>query len=318
MPRSIQSTIVFILFTVSLLLAQNDVNKKNSQDDINDNVVEKNVISLSEISRKANEIHISLNKISESIKPLNVIVEMEKSWPSIRDSIKKTLKSLDYKNLELLSTNKLQNLFQEWNINLERLKVQEQSLFMRLETLEKTALEIKNILVIWEQTAEVHNTKDTPEAIRKRIRTILNDIKQTNRQLLKRQEKVLTLRDQISVEEIKIAELISRINEAEVRLRNHLFAVDGAPLLELLFNESDSISLSTTIKNSSSDLIRISLVFINANSQRIYLHLIIYLLLIILLYYLKFEMLLIFFLMKQIKKSGHRHLCLIVLFLQVY
>ena len=233
-------------------------------------------IPITEISQSAQETRISLNKISTNLEPVADITAIEERLPAFLNSLKRKRSSWLYESLNKLTTRKLQELSQEWNILLNKLNSWEDKLAKHSKTLEEDDHQLDEMTALWQLTSESTIGKETPEAILERVKLTLDQIQDIKTRLLEEMKVTLTSRDQISVQQLKIAKLIGQIKDAEVQSRKGLFVRDSLPLWKTFQAEEDILSFGSQIRNSFANTLQMNMVYFHANMGRLSLHIIIF------------------------------------------
>ncbi len=122
-------------------------------------------IPIIEISQSAQEARITLNKISTNLEPVADILTIEERLPTFLHSLKRKRSGWFYESLNKLTTRKLQELSQEWNMLLNKLNGWENKLAERSERLEEDKSQLEEMADLWQLTSESAIGKETPEAI---------------------------------------------------------------------------------------------------------------------------------------------------------
>ena len=114
-------------------------------------------IPITEISQSAQETRISLNKISTNLEPVSDILTIEERLPGFLNSLKRKRSGWFYESLNRLTTRKLQDLSQEWNILLNKLNGWENKLAKHSKTLEEDNSQLEEMTALWQLTSESDN-----------------------------------------------------------------------------------------------------------------------------------------------------------------
>jgi small-conductance mechanosensitive channel len=235
-------------------------------------------ITITEISKHAQEDRITLNKISTDFEPDADILEIKQQLPLFLHSLKKLRSGRFYESLNRMTTRKLQELNQEWSIHLDKLKDWENKLAKRSEMLEEHSRQLKEMEDLWQITRDRELTieGETPEAILERIKATLDHIKDIKSRFLEYMDVSLTFRDQISEQQLEITKLIGLINDAEAQSRKHLFAHDSLPLWKTFQAGGDSLNFGSQIRDSFADSLKMNMEYYRTNKGRLSLHIIIF------------------------------------------
>ncbi len=242
-------------------------------------------IPITEISVKAKETHITLNKTKANFEDDSDILPIKEQLPQFINSLKRSQSSWFHVSLNSLSTRKLQDLKQEWVANLEKLNKWEDILSERSRKFEEDYTQLEKISELWQITSETAIFSEAPEVIKNRIETTLNDIIVVNDIITECIKELLTIQDQIPEQQLEITKLISLISEAETHSRKHLFARDKLPLWKNITAEDTRLDFGNQISESCVSFIKINWGYIQANSGRCTLHVIIFIVFLALMIY---------------------------------
>ena len=242
-------------------------------------------ISIMKVSDRAKETHIALNKIKANLEPDSDILTIKEQLPRFLYSLKRSRSGWFYKSLKSLNTRKLLNLKQEWAANLKKLNSWEDILSGRSKALGEDNRQVEEMSALWQITSESVSDSEVPEVIRNRISSTLGDITDIRTANLETIKKLLTLLDRVSEQQLEITKLIGLISEAETQSRKQLFARDSSPLWEGVMAEDANLNLGSQIGDSCVNFILINWEYIQANSGRCSLHVIIFIVFLVFMIY---------------------------------
>ncbi len=233
-------------------------------------------IPILHISGRAQKTRIALNKISSSLEPSADHLRMKRKFPDLLRTLNNKRSSWIYQSLNKLTTRKLQQLSQEWNISLNNLNVWEDKLAKRSETLEENHRQLEEMEVLWQQTSESAIGDETPEVIRKRVKSTIDKIKDIKDKLLEYLKTTLTYMDQISEQQLIITKLTGQLKDAEVQSRKQLFAHESLPLWKAFKLEANIQDFRNQLYQCSTNAFQMNKVYFQANIERLSLHIIIF------------------------------------------
>ncbi len=236
-------------------------------------------ISIMEVSDRAKETNITLNKIKANLEPDSDILTIKEQLPRFLYSLKRSRSGWFYKSLKSLNTRKLLNLKQEWATNLNKLNAWEEILSGRSKALGEDNRKVEEMSALWEITSESASVSEVPEVIRNRVRSTLDDISDIRTANLESIKRLLTLLDRVSEQQLEITKLIGLISEAEAQSRKYLFARDSLPLWDGIKAEDAELHFVSQIGDSCVNFILINWEYIQANSGRCSLHVTIFIVL---------------------------------------
>ena len=243
-------------------------------------------IPVTEITTRADEIYGNLSKISSDVEPTEKVKSVEEKLPEMLDSLKVIMANPIYQRLGELSLRVLQNLDQELGIYLKQLDDWRQILLVRSQELEGKGNDLKAMQEVWKATSQLAVKEKAPRAIRSRVTSVISEIKKMEDQLSKRFNTILIQQNRISKKQIEINKLMEQILNAENDLRGELFVIDSPPFWEAMMMEYDTLHLSSQFQESWAEMIRANIAFVEANRDRFYIHIGLYVFLISLMIYL--------------------------------
>ncbi len=233
-------------------------------------------IPILEISSRSQKTRIVLNKISSNLDSVADILTIKRRLPKFLHGLNNKRSSWVYGSLDKLTTRKLEQLSQEWNISLNKLNSWEKMLTDRSETLEKDQRQLEEMDNLWQLTSKSAIADEAPEVIQKRVKSTLDKIKGINTRLSKNMTLTLTLQDQISEQQLTIGKLIDQIKDAEAQSRKQLFARGSLPLWKAFQAEEDILAFGDHMRKSSTNALHMNKVYFQANTGRLSLHIIIF------------------------------------------
>ncbi|MHC4267487.1 MAG: mechanosensitive ion channel family protein [Planctomycetota bacterium] len=233
-------------------------------------------IQITEISKRAQEDRITLNKISANLEPDAGILTIKEQLPSFLYSLKSLRSAWFYESLRRMTTRKLQELSQKWNIHLNKLNDWEKKLAKRTKRLEEDKSQLKEMDDLWQITRKLTIDAEIPHAIEERIEASLGQIKDIETRLLKQMNVSLTYRDLISEQQLEITKLIGLIQDAEVKSRKQLFVRDSPPLWKIFQEEGERLKLGSQILDSFANSLKMNMAYYRTNKGRLSLHIAIF------------------------------------------
>jgi potassium efflux system protein len=233
-------------------------------------------IPVLEISSRSQKTRIVLNKISSNLDSVADILIIKRKLPKFIHVLSNKRTSWVYNSLDKLTTRKLEQLSQEWNISLKKLNNWEKMLTNRSETLEEDHRQLEEMDNLWQLTSKSAIAGEAPEVIQKRVKSTLDKIKKINTRLSENMTLTLTLQDQISEQQLTIGKLIDLIKDAEAQSRKQLFARGSLPLWKAFQAEDDILAFGDKIRKSATNALQMNKVYFQANTGRLSLHIIIF------------------------------------------
>jgi len=274
---------------IILLLCSSFIFPQQSEQETAVQVVEEaspKAVLVTEIPAQADQAIVRLNDIQSDLELKSKIADIEAQLQPALDSLKKQLSDPSLKNLDTRTSRFLQNLTQEWNLYLTRLDSWESQITERTQNLEKSTVELKAMLSVWQSTSQEAASAQAPQEIRSRIRNTIQEINVVEMRVSKRFNELLVEQNAISQIKIEINKLILRINEADKKLRSRIFVRDSEPLWKALFQERNYGQITGQFKESWDKILRANIAFVNNNQDRFIFHLLIFVSLLTLMLYL--------------------------------
>ena len=232
-------------------------------------------IPIIEISDRAQETRIALNKISTNLTPDADILTIKQQLPKFLFSLRKKRSSWFSESLKRLSTRKLQELGLKLNTLLDKLNSWDNKLAERSKMLEEDGKQLEEMTALWQLTSESAIVEEAPDAIRERVISTLDKIKDIRTILLEDMKVTLTFRDQISEQQLVITKLIGLINDI-AQSQTHLLVRDNLPLWKAIQDGEDIMNFGIQIRDSSVHSIRMNMKYFRSNVERLSLHIIIF------------------------------------------
>jgi small-conductance mechanosensitive channel len=280
----IVATILMIVLTIGSIIAQQQFDQTAAPEELKE--PELQPIPITEITSKADETVSNLNKIIADSDPKSSIASIEEQIEETLDSLKVLRKNPVLDKLGELNLRVLQNLNQEWTLYFNQLEGWKEALQSRTQELQTETQNLKELQEVWKLTSDLARNEKAPRAIRDRVTSIIDRIKEANKKVSNRLNNLLVLQNKISEDQIKINELVESIKKNEKESRQKLFVIDSPPLWEAFQADRDSLEFATQFQESWTELFRTNIAFVNANEDRYFFHLAIYIFLIFLMFYL--------------------------------
>ncbi len=238
------------------------------------------------ITEKADVVQQGLQKILQDLESSEVFAEFEENIPQVLDSLKKLQSNKILSDITNLELRVLNALHQEWKLYQSRIDEWKERLLTESQSVEKKLLTIKEIKVVWQLTGEEAQKEKAPQAIQKRVSTILKEIVEGEKKVNKRLNELLIFQNTISKSQNEIIEIVKKIAESEDNLRGQIFVRDSPPLLEFIQTHQDTLHLAEQFQESWEQLVRSNYAFIQANTDRFYIHVVLFVILLVLMLYI--------------------------------
>jgi len=208
---------------------------------------EPTAIAFSELALKAEAATTRIREIRASQEP---DAEVEK----IQAELPETIAELDLLGestllLDRFSPSQLADVRGRWNRHQSQLDDWSRFLRVRSRALEGWKTELVGIGELTRAT----ETREPPEALRKRVQSVTASAEELLASISKRLDIVLTLQDRISDQLLRITASLELVDAAKRATRDRLLRLDSLPLWEALFAPRDTGSLADQVRKSWSE-----------------------------------------------------------------
>jgi len=200
-----------------------------------ENPPENLAIPFVEVSQRAEQTAMILNKAAAASPESSDLTEIEERIPETEKSLEKQ-KRLLTRNLESDSTRgRLLDFSAEWNQTRSQLDGWRKTLAPKLLEIESAIKSVTKELEVWEHTREKAKGTDAPETISNRISSTLTAINKAIATARERQSSLLTLQDRIVQQDLLATAALDQIRAAQRESRSSLFERDAPAFWRDLF-----------------------------------------------------------------------------------
>ena len=285
--RMNKSLLISAIFCITVLAYAQEKNKPVEQDQ--DNSGQPAFINVTEITGRADETMNMINKLTATLEPPTQATSIENELPATLDSLEKMRTTDMLEPLENVDLRILSSMSQKWEILSKKLSDWNNGLLEQSHSVEQTGKTLAEMAVLWKATGENALRAKAPKAIRNRIASVREEIRNAETISARRLNQLLLEQNSISEAQIWIRELIGNIKSVEKSKRGRLFVQDSPVLWQSLQTSTDSLAIVNQFQSSWSKLLRANLAFINLNIGRFYLHIVILILITALMGYLNLK-----------------------------
>lgn len=249
MKKLFVSPIVILLLILSLqtIIAQDLANNQESN---NVAEIEVGLIPVIQIPQKIDELYVFLKKINAVEIPSTEIDKLEENFINYLIHIEQLIKESTKEQFENVTTKKLKDYNTKWNSHLVSIGNFKTQLQDASERLAEEREQIEKILVGWEKTKLNAIKEKAPKQILRSLDDLKIESKNTDKALFTILNKVLSIRDKVSTEEIVIQEILSLIKIQLEANRSLIFTFDSDPIWISLTDSSDTTTFAQIISSS--------------------------------------------------------------------
>jgi len=227
----------------------------------------------SEIPKMSVETIAQLDSIRDKIKPLDDQKNIEQNFQDLQKEIDWMERELSEMALEHLKFSRLAEFKTDWENAKTQTTAWQSSLQSRSKELETFGQTLKEQEHLWALTEKASLERGDPQALRARIREILESIADLDKDLKIRQEAVLTLMDQISQDSMRSTKALAKLSEAQSQTRKKILAVDSPPIWKAFERTEEKTPLSRQMNQTIASRKSLFDKFIQTNWPRIIFHL---------------------------------------------
>jgi len=206
-----------------------------------------------EVSQRAEQTALILNKAAAASPESSDVTEIEEKIPETEKSLEKQ-KRLLTRNLESGDTRgRLSDLSAEWDQTRAQLNRWRDTLAPRLLEIESAIESVSKELKVWEHTRDTAKGSDTPETISNRINSTLSAINGALETAREKQSSLLTLQDRIVQQDLLATAALDQIRAAQRESRSSLFERDAPAFWRDLFQVHPDEHLDDTLAATGED-----------------------------------------------------------------
>jgi potassium-dependent mechanosensitive channel len=185
------------------------------------------------------------------------------------------------------SVQRLNQLRREWNFEHSQLEEWEQALSRRSQFLAAREKEVNRIQALWSATQVAVAKKFFFKAVQRRVYDVLREVEATRVAIQEHTTKLLKLQSEIADRLADLAKIREEIDQAREEFSRNLFALDSPPLWHALFSSQTPGAIRVEAADSVRKLLDDLQDLAAKHSERILLHLIIFLTIIGVVYFLR-------------------------------
>jgi small-conductance mechanosensitive channel len=242
----------------------------------------------SEIIPRADQTVKSLQKLRSEIAADSTLISIQKNFSAFAEKSDRRRENEAESMSKSRSVQRLNEIQREWNLEQSQLEDWEQALARRSQILAARDKNLDQIIGTWRATKAAVAKKFLFKAVlERRVEEVLQEA-QTTRQVIQEQTtKLLKLQSQVADRLAILAKIRTEIDQAREEFSRGLFSLDSPPLWQALLSPEVQDTIMTEASNSTRRVLQDSQEFLQTYSERIPLHLILFLALVAVFYFLR-------------------------------
>jgi len=251
MKRIFISPIVILLLILSFraIIAQ-DLSQNPESEKVEE--IELGLIPVVQIPQKIEELYVILKKINTVEIPAIGIDKLEEDFQTYLKDIELLKKESKKEAFENLTTKKLKDNSLKWNTYLVVITKLKNLLQEDSELIANSRKQMEQILVGWEKTYSNAVKEKAPKLIRNSLKDFKTETLKTDKALFTLLNRVLSIRDKVSTEEISIKEILALIKIQIDANRSLIFTFDSDPIWSALTDSTDTTTFVQSFNKSTS------------------------------------------------------------------
>jgi len=296
MPQHFRSLkagfIIFILIFFTFISINPLFAQGGAKVPANDSTITVKIIVAVPLANIGIETEMTLSKsreIRNNIQPSKSELELDSLIPQKLLSVEKLKKDTDLEEIEGMNLKQTENIKNDVSQLRSQLDGWRSTLTTKTEDINEMKSELADLKTQWIKTLELEREEKLPKQVTDRIQTNLTEVNGLNKELVERNNDLLTRQDEITGALIYLDEVLNTIAKTEETRRSQLLTIDSPPIWQMFDIEQDTLSITQRVKNiveaHNSDYRG----FADNYRSNIYYHLLIFVLLLFFTYFLKSE-----------------------------
>jgi len=244
--RKLYLSILFVAIVVSVFqfpaIAQNTV-----ADTTKVKVIEP--VPLANVGTETEKTLAIIREIKGKIKPSKVELELDSLIPEKLELVEKLKKETDLEEIGTMSLKQTDNVKNDVNQLKTQLEGWRSRLTNGVEELNKLKSELAEQKIKWEKTRDLEREEKLPDQFAERLSTNLKEVNGLNKELVARNNYLLTKGDQLTGALIYLDEVLNAILKTEESRRSNIFMIGSPPLWQVFSIEQDTLSRTKRVQN---------------------------------------------------------------------
>jgi small-conductance mechanosensitive channel len=203
-----------------------------------------NSIELSQVSRKSAELTLKAKDLVRYAIDENELNRLKKENEDVIKQIDSLLKRESYVKLTSLSGRNLKSKLIYWQKNLQTVNEQQLELSSVFEDLDESSEYLEEELSLWNKTDELVKGDELAEAIHQRVTEVEKMVDTTLNVLDQKSVDILTLLDIITIKEVEIESMITKLETVILDKNEDIFVTDQESLFSLNYSNKSNWAIS--------------------------------------------------------------------------
>ncbi|MCF6270678.1 MAG: mechanosensitive ion channel [Melioribacteraceae bacterium] len=247
------SIIIFFLISFPQTIIAQDNSPKIESQEVEE--IEYKPIAVIEIPQKIEEVSAFLKKINAVEIPATEIEKLKENFTTYLEEIEQLRKESTKEIFDNSTTKKLKDFNLKWNSHLVNIGDFKKQLQEASERLAHKREQLKRVLEYWELTHSNAKKEKAPKQLMQRLRDLKKEVEKTDKALFGILNKVLAIRDKVSIEEVATNETLNLIKIQIEENRSLIFTFDSQPIWIALTDSTDTTTFAHSLNSSTTRVI---------------------------------------------------------------
>lgn len=198
-------------------------------------------IPLAEVSAESESALAYIRALNSDLLADRSLEIVRRQLPPISREIDNRLRESRKIFAQFPSIEVLRGLAGEWNRLRRELAALNADLTSRVNELQRSLAQLDNLKTTWDQTAAASKKESAPPELTARIETVRAEILQAREGTDKQRGLALTLQSRVGVQDSRVADVLTSIEQAREKVLSRLFLRDGLPIWRIGFHGTQSL-----------------------------------------------------------------------------
>jgi len=207
-------------------------------------------IPVPQIAARAAELDMQLQALRETLAPRPETEEITNELPEMNRTIAARMEDTARVLREQPTRSALQDLESSWSFILKRLDKWKSLLTARATALESELQNLSQLGTTWEQTRQLANRSQAPQAVLDRVRQSISAIDETRRNVERRRKVILTLQAGVIGARAQAEAITTQVQSVQEQLVGRILAPDSPPLWSRIEAARTETGFRTSVRSS--------------------------------------------------------------------